>query len=99
MSDVATRIGFLGTGKMATALAKGWLKAGLVAAERLSGSDPIAAARAAFAQETGGFVSDKNAEVVRRTDLLILAVKPQSMPGLLTEIAPALTKLRKAWEV
>src|SRR6476646_544534 len=90
MSDAATRIGFLGTGKMATALAKGWLKAGFVAAEQLSGSDPVATARSAFAQETGGFVSEKNADVVRRADLLVVAVKPQSVPPLLDEIAPLL---------
>jgi pyrroline-5-carboxylate reductase len=90
MSDAATRIGFLGTGKMATALAKGWLKAGLVAAEHICGSDPSAEARAAFERATGAFVSDKNGDVVRRAELLVLAVKPQSMPGLLTEIAPAI---------
>jgi pyrroline-5-carboxylate reductase len=90
MSDAATRIGFLGAGKMATALAKGWLKSGLVAAERLSGSDPILSARTAFAKDTGGFVTENNLDVVRRAELLVLAVKPQSMPALLIEIAPAL---------
>lgn len=90
MSDAATRIGFLGTGKMATALAKGWLKAGFVAADRLSGSDPVAAARTGFAQETNGFVTEKNADVVRRADFLVIAVKPQSVPPLLAEIAPLL---------
>ncbi len=89
MSDAGLRIGFLGTGKMATALAKGWLKAGLVTADRLSGSDPIPAARTSFAQETGGFATENNAEIVRRADLLILAVKPQSMASLLADIAPA----------
>ncbi len=90
MSDAGMRIGFLGTGKMATALAKGWLKAGLVAAERLAGSDPVADARTSFAHETGGFVAESNTDVVRRADLLVLAVKPQSMPALLSEIAAVL---------
>src|SRR5262245_8312431 len=88
MSDAAIRIGFLGTGKMASALAAGWLKSGLVAADRLSGSDPIIDARNGFARQTGGFVSDSNSEIVRRSDVLILAVKPQTMPALLKEIAP-----------
>lgn len=90
MSDAALRIGFLGTGKMASALAKGWLKAGLVRAAQLSGSDPVEPVRAAFAQDTGGFVSAANADIVKRSDVLILAVKPQSLPGLMTEIRPAL---------
>ena len=90
MNDAPLRIGFLGTGKMATALAKGWLKSGLVAADQLSGSDPAPAARTAFAQQTGGFVSEKNLDVVLRADALILAVKPQTMTGLMTEIARGL---------
>jgi len=87
MNDAPLRIGFLGTGKMATALTKGWLKAGLVSADRLCGSDPIPAARTAFAQETGGYVSEKNLDIPPRADVLILAVKPQYVGGLMTEIA------------
>ncbi|MGD0615076.1 MAG: NAD(P)-binding domain-containing protein, partial [Verrucomicrobiota bacterium] len=46
-------IGFLGAGKMATALAKGFVKAGLVTPKQLIASDPSEAARAAFAREVG----------------------------------------------
>ena len=35
------RIGFLGAGKMATALARGWLKAGLTRPDRVMASDPL----------------------------------------------------------
>ena len=35
------RIGFLGAGKMATALGSGWLKAGLARPEDLLASDPV----------------------------------------------------------
>jgi pyrroline-5-carboxylate reductase len=90
MNDAATRIGFLGTGKMATALAAGWIKSGLAATDRLCGGDPVAEARISFAKATGGFVSESNLEIVRRSDVLVLAVKPQSMASLLKEIAPAL---------
>ncbi len=91
MAGAGVRIGFLGAGKMASALAKGWLQAGLVAADRLSASDPLPAARAAFANETGGFISAANHEIASRSDLLVLAVKPQNMAGLLAEIKPAVT--------
>ena len=89
MAAAGVRIGFLGAGKMASALAKGWLSAGLVAADRLSASDPLPPARAAFAKETGGFVAASNREIIQRSDLLVLAVKPQNMAGLLAEIKPA----------
>src|SRR5882762_287321 len=42
------KIGFLGAGKMALALAKGVVKAGLVRADSLIASDPVEAARTTF---------------------------------------------------
>ena len=45
-------VGFLGAGQMATALARGWLAAGLTTTERLSASDPLPQAREAFAADT-----------------------------------------------
>src|SRR5207248_2159103 len=80
------RIGFLGAGKMATALAQGWIKAGLVAVEQVCASDPVAAARATFARETGAKTLAENLRVVSQSDMLVLAVKPQTMPDLLQEM-------------
>src|SRR3954464_1564126 len=60
MTD-SPRIGFLGAGKMATALAAGWLKAGLAAPGRLCASDPVPAARDAFHQATGAAAHADNA--------------------------------------
>ena len=91
MSHVASpRVGFLGAGKMATALARGWLTAGLVAADRVLASDPVAQARASFTRVTGMRATEDNRQVVAGSDLLILAVKPQSMNGLLVEIRSSL---------
>jgi pyrroline-5-carboxylate reductase len=82
------RIGFLGAGRMATALARGWLRAGLAAADRVLASDSLDSARQAFQTETGLRTTASNREVVQQSDLVILAVKPQSMPALLSEIRP-----------
>ena len=84
----ALRIGFLGTGQMATALARGWLAANLMWPDRIVGSDPVEAAREKFQSASGAKVVADNREVVTASDVLVLAVKPQSMAGLLAEIAP-----------
>ena len=91
MVNDSITIGFLGAGKMATALAKGWLTAGLVTPDRLWGSDPMPQARAAFHKETGAAALDDNRAVVGKSDMLVLAVKPQHMPALLAEIRSAVT--------
>jgi len=85
------RIGFLGAGKMATALARGWLKAGLTRPDRVMASDPLSEARQAFAATSGIQAGADNREVVKSSDLVVLAVKPQSMTGLLAEIRPLVT--------
>lgn len=47
------RWGFIGSGKMATALIKGMIRAGLAPAESISTSDPLPEARAALQSDTG----------------------------------------------
>lgn len=81
-------IGFLGAGQMATALAKGWSAAGLLDAGRSLASDPVPGAREAFAAATGVRAVPGNAEVVAAADVLVLAVKPQTMPAVLDELGP-----------
>jgi pyrroline-5-carboxylate reductase len=82
------RIGFLGAGRMATALARGWIAAGLVAARDVRASDPVPAARAGFAADLPVTTTASNTEVVEHSDLLVLAVKPQSMAELLADVRP-----------
>src|SRR5262245_40993831 len=88
MTDATTRIGFLGAGKMATALARAWLSAGLVNREDVAASDPEAAARISFEKETRVAATDDNKSVATRSNVLVLAVKPQNMAGLLAELLP-----------
>lgn len=83
-------IGCLGAGQMATALVKGWTKAGLLDSGRSLASDPYPAAREQFFKATGVRAVESNADVVAQTDLIILAVKPQTMPSVLSEIRPHL---------
>lgn len=88
MAD-SIQIGFLGAGKMANALAKGFLKAGKVNTAGLIASDLFPAARISFASETGCRVVEGNLEVVRKSNVLILAVKPSQTAEVLAEIKRA----------
>jgi pyrroline-5-carboxylate reductase len=86
--SAALQIGFLGAGKMATALARGFLHAGLSSPAELIGSDPYEEARSAFAKETNARVTASNWEVLRAAKVLLLAVKPDQVGDVLTEIRP-----------
>ena len=79
-------IGFLGAGKMATALAKGFVHARLTTAAHLIASDVYPEARAAFEKETGAKTTASNPDVLKFARVLVLAVKPDQIPGLLTEL-------------
>ena len=56
------QIGFIGAGQMATALAQGFIKAGLAAAAAVIASDPAADTRQRFTQVTGGQTTTNNVE-------------------------------------
>jgi pyrroline-5-carboxylate reductase len=90
MADTGLQVGFLGAGRMATALARAWVGAGLVRAADCRASDPAAQARAAFTAEAGCPAGPDNRAVAAAADLLVLAVKPQSLPALLAEVRPVL---------
>src|ERR1041385_9264076 len=79
-------VGFLGAGKMATALAKGFVRAGLVTGKQIIASDTSEAAAAAFAKEVGAKTTASNPEVADFADVLVLAVKPDQVAGVLSDI-------------
>jgi pyrroline-5-carboxylate reductase len=86
------RIGFLGAGKMATALGKGFVNAGLARAEHLLASDPVEGARQSFAKEVGAKATASNAEVLQFARVLVLAVKPDQVKDVLGGIQKQFTE-------
>jgi pyrroline-5-carboxylate reductase len=80
------RVGLIGTGKMASALAKGWVESGWLKAEFITGTDVLPAAREQFGKHTGCKTAASVAEVVNQSEVLVLAVKPQHMGGVLDEM-------------
>lgn len=83
------KIGFIGAGQMATALAKGFVRAGLTRSELLVASDPSPEARERFAEATAGLTTADNAQVLAESETLFLAIKPQQIGRVLAEIRDA----------
>jgi pyrroline-5-carboxylate reductase len=93
MADAETlSVGFIGAGRMATALAKGLIAAGRVSPERVSASDVSKPAREQFAAETGVTAIESNEAVVSASDIIVLAVKPQQMAAVLPDLTDAFTE-------
>jgi pyrroline-5-carboxylate reductase len=76
-------IGFLGAGKMATALARGFIQAELVGLKDMVAADPVAAARKHFTDEIGVATTESNKDVAKTANVLILAVKPDQCSAVL----------------
>ena len=81
-------IGFVGAGQMARALARGLVQADLVPANRVLAHDPVAPAGRQFAADIDGAqLAASNAALVAAADVVVLAVKPQSLPTVMSELA------------
>jgi pyrroline-5-carboxylate reductase len=87
-----SNIGFLGAGKMATALANGFVRTGLVQPKDLIASDPYDAARKQFAAELKAKVTVSNVEVADSAQVLFLATKPDQVTAALSEIRKSFTE-------
>lgn len=84
------RLGFIGAGKMAAALARGAVSAGLCTAQEIRASARSAASREAFAAKTGAApdqVVQGNDEVTVQSEAVFLCVKPSGAKAALREIA------------
>ena len=80
------KLGFIGLGNMAKAILAGLLRAGMFAPEDVMGSDISETMRLEAAEKYGIRTTVSNAEVAMASDVLVLAVKPQFLEGVLTEL-------------
>jgi pyrroline-5-carboxylate reductase len=95
MSIKGKRVGFLGAGNMGEAIIKGLLKTGLVPVSAIGATDARSDRLDQVAAEYGIRAAASNAALVKESDVIILAVKPQVMRAVLKEISSAVdsTKL------
>ena len=68
MSNVC--LGFIGAGKMASALARGFIEAKLTTADSIVAYDPVAASGEAFKKTTGAKLLESNKAVVAASDVV-----------------------------
>ncbi len=84
------KIGFIGAGQMASALAAGFVRAGLVEGSQIGAADPVAGAAEAFRTSVAGAqVLPDNGAVARVADVLVIATKPQHLAGAVANLAEA----------
>lgn len=83
------KIGFIGLGNMADAMIAGMLRKDIVKPEDIIGSAKTEATREKMKAKYDICVSSKNTDVAAQADILILAVKPQFMEDVISEIRDA----------
>ncbi|XP_035659212.1 pyrroline-5-carboxylate reductase 3-like isoform X2 [Branchiostoma floridae] len=84
-------LAFVGAGKMAQAMAKGFLAAGVVKADHITATAPSCRSQPTL-EDIGCQFTHNNKEAVENSDIIFLSVKPHILPGVLQEIAPVVTK-------
>lgn len=80
------KLGFIGTGNMASAIMGGIIKNQIIPAEEIIGADLFAPGRERTKAQFGIHVTDSNKEVVEKADVIVLSVKPQFYADVIHEI-------------
>jgi pyrroline-5-carboxylate reductase len=93
MSGDPVRIAFIGGGNMARCLIGGLLKTG-IAADRISVAEPMAAARDSLGKDFGVACHAESHRATATASVIVLAVKPQVMPMIHTELRDILPRNR-----
>ncbi|VCW85305.1 unnamed protein product [Gulo gulo] len=84
------RVGFVGAGRMAEAIAQGFIRAGKVEAQHILASAPTDRNLCHF-QALGCRTTHSNQEVLQSCLLVFFATKPHVLPTVLAEVAPLVT--------
>lgn len=85
------KLGFIGAGNMAEALARGLLAKKLFSSADMIASDVEPARRRKFARLLKAETTADNLEIVKQARAIVLAVKPQTIDAVLDQIAPVLS--------
>ena len=86
------KLGFIGTGNMASAIMGGIIGKKMISAEEIIGADLLAAGREKVKEQFGIQVTEKNQEVVEKAEVIILSVKPQFYEDVINQIKDCVKK-------
>ena len=84
--------GFIGLGNMAQAIIGGILAKGVASEGDIIGYDPAPSARNVVAERYNIAMADSNQNVIKQSDIVVLAVKPQVLRSVIEEIAPSVSE-------
>ena len=80
------KLGFIGTGNMASAIMGGVINNKVIPADEIIGADLFAPGRERVKKQFGIHVTDNNKEVAQNAEVIILSVKPQFYADVIQEI-------------
>ena len=81
------KLGFIGTGNMASAIMGGIISNNVIPADEIIGADLFAPGRERVQKQFGIHVTDSNIEVAQKAEVIILSVKPQFYADVIKGIA------------
>jgi len=87
---ITRKIAFIGGGQMAEAMISGLVSGQVCPAESIWATDPVAERRDRLKGQFGIRVGSANREAVAWADVIVLAVKPQTLSAVLSEVGPHL---------
>lgn len=80
------KLGFIGTGNMASAIMGGIINNQVVPAEEIIGADLFAPGREKAKAQFGIQVTDSNIEVIEKAEVVVFSVKPQFYEDVINEV-------------
>lgn len=82
----AMKLGFIGTGNMASAIMDGIIRKQILKPEEIIGADASVKGRERVKKQFGIHTAESNIEVAKQAEIILLSVKPQFYESVITEI-------------
>lgn len=86
MNKLKEKIGFIGCGNMGGAILEGLLKNGIAKPNQIFIFDPLQKTRNEVRRKHKVHISFDNQEVIRKSDIVILAIKPQELRNMKNDL-------------
>jgi len=92
-SQIDKQVGFIGAGRMAQAMASGLVRGGRLESSQIWAFDPADEAKDRFTSAIeGSQFAESNQQVAQKSEVVILAIKPQNFSAVAKEMTSTLTR-------